>query len=179
MADLLTALLRLALGLRGGVLLGLAHVSFTISLGFGRKRARGSVETRVPAARPGMLCPAGFSSSRGTEGRHQHGYGKGCRASCHVTRKSRPRCLRITGNFTLLRPSGARIERAFRGRRAGKASWWARRELTPHTFRYWILSPARLPIPPLSHPLPGTYRPAARISHSSRDRFGRKPCRKW
>lgn len=104
-ADLLATLLRLALRLRGGILLGLAHVSFTISLGFGRKRARGSVETRLPAARPGVLCPAGFSSSRGTEGRRQQGYGIGCRASCHVTRKSRPRRLRKQGTLPYYGPA--------------------------------------------------------------------------
>ena len=33
----------------------------------------------------------------------------------------------------------------------GRIAWWARRDLNPHTFRYWILNPARLPIPPLAH----------------------------
>lgn len=29
--------------------------------------------------------------------------------------------------------------------------WCKRRDLNPHVFRHWILSPARLPIPPLLH----------------------------
>ena len=32
-----------------------------------------------------------------------------------------------------------------------RSSWWDGRDSNPHTRRYWILNPARLPVPPPSH----------------------------
>ncbi len=48
--------------------------------------------------------------------------------------------------------------------------WWCERgELNPQGFPHWILSPARLPIPPLSHCSPAQYLAPASFQPDSQD----------
>jgi hypothetical protein len=54
------------------------------------------------------------------------------------------------------------------GESGGIGSWCERGELNPQGLPHWILSPARLPVPPLSHALwPDRRRPASVARHDS------------